>query len=207
MYAVGYRDLAKQCIKNNVQHLVILDSACTRQSETCDSMTQGEDALRDLYANAPPGVTYTIVRSGQLYNGEGRGPQEIEVNQGGDKSGIISRQDIAELLVEVAINGEGKESTFEAYYTDSAQPKDMMRSLKICEENGLSTAECFFGKGTKKSSLASLDGAFQAGGKGATVFPTGREKHSTGSWGTLITNLAKDQPQTIDVSVFGQGSG
>jgi len=92
VYAVGYRDLAKQCIANNVKHLVILDSVCTVESDTCNSMAMGEDALRDLYAKAPEGLTYTIVRSGQLYNGESRGPEQIEVNQGGDKSGVISRQ-------------------------------------------------------------------------------------------------------------------
>jgi len=214
VYAVGYRDLARQCIANNVKHLVILDSVCTVESDTCSSMAMGEEALRDLYAKAPEGLTYTIVRSGQLYNGESRGPEQIEVNQGGDKSGVISRQDMAELLVEVAINGNAADkATLEAYYTDSAQPRDMMRSLDICEQNGLTTAECFFGKGAGKrknkdgKTIFALDDAFKSADKGTTVFPTGREKHSSGPWSTLISNLAKDEPKVIDIATFGESSG
>jgi len=127
---------------------------------------------------------------------------------------MASAQDMAELLVEVAINGNAADkATLEAYYTDSAQPRDMMRSLDICEQNGLTTAECFFGKGAGKrknkdgKTIFALDDAFKSADKGTTVFPTGREKHSNGPWSTLISNLAKDEPKVIDIATFGEGSG
>ena len=50
---------------------------------------------------------------------------------------------MAQLLVEVAMDSDvtSRKRTFEAYYTDTAQPKDMRRSLEVCEEQGISMKE------------------------------------------------------------------
>ena len=45
------------------------------------SLHAGEKAVRDLYATAPAGLSYTIVRPGLLSVGEMRGARSVEFNQ------------------------------------------------------------------------------------------------------------------------------
>merc|ERR1711967_34234 len=71
---------------------------------------EGEDALRDMYARAPRAAgAYTIVRPGGLTTGDALGPEALELNQGDDKSGRISRPDAAD-------------TTFECYELETAKP-------------------------------------------------------------------------------------
>ena len=76
----------------------------TASCDTCYRKQAGETVVRDPYVSAPTGVSYTIVRPGLLSNGEARGVENVELNQGITKSGIISREDLAELLVAASSN-------------------------------------------------------------------------------------------------------
>lgn len=181
VFAVGYANLAQMCIKYRVPRLVVLDSTCTYPSNTCRSMVRGEKAIRATYSRANGSenkLGYSIVRSGRLYNGEERGPQEIEVHQGKEKSGLLSRQDAAHMLAEEALDPKLARTTVEAYYTDSAQPTDMGRAMDLCKKNGVSMKECFLGK--------------QKNGR-SVVFPTTKEHHSDGGWRNLFKGVREDQ--------------
>tara|TARA_R110002167_G_scaffold318488_2_gene524127 strand:- start:20913 stop:21551 length:639 start_codon:yes stop_codon:yes gene_type:complete len=57
------------------------------------------------------GLGYSIVRPGQLTNEDGKG--RIELGSKLNKSGSISRSDVAETLVEVLDEGVGQNQTFE----------------------------------------------------------------------------------------------
>ena len=73
------------------------------------------------------------------------------MNQGLSKSGIISRADLAEVVVTAASSDAASGKTFEVYYSDTAQPVDMYASLQTCKSSGKSVKECFFGKGFDQS--------------------------------------------------------
>ena len=108
---LGLINVAKTCIDNNVKRLVVVSSSCVACKGTggpesvkvdkatglscsqCRSKRAGEDAVRELYAQANiPTVGYTIVRAGYLTTGEKRGVGQLELNQGESKTGIVSRQ-------------------------------------------------------------------------------------------------------------------
>jgi nucleoside-diphosphate-sugar epimerase len=156
---LGLINVAKTCIENKVKRLVVVSSSCTAcrdpggsengervdkatglSCEQCRSKRAGEDAVRELYAQANnPSLGYTIVRVGFLTTGEKRGISQIELNQGESKTGIISRQDLADLLIEAAASPEARGTTFECYYRDTAQPVDIAQSLAECRKLGKST--------------------------------------------------------------------
>lgn len=198
-FTEGYAVIAAQCIRQNVPRLAILDSTCTYPSDTCRSMALGEEAVRDLYSKAPPGCGYTVIRAGRLYNGEQRGAEEIEVNQGRGKSGLLSRQDAAHLLVEEILDihapGSGRR-TLEAHYTDSAQPVDLKHAVSTCEANNVTMKDCFLGVKDRNGKTV--------------VFPTGKERHSRGHWRSLFLGLKEDvdgEDDTNDRALDGFGQG
>lgn len=156
---LGLINVAKTCIDNNVKRLVVISSSCVACQSTgglespvkvdkatglscaqCRSKRAGEDAVRELYAQASnPNVGYTIVRAGYLTTGEKRGLSQLELNQGESKTGIISRADLAELLIASAASPDTRGTTFECYYRDTAQPIDIAKSLAQCRQLGKST--------------------------------------------------------------------
>ena len=196
---VGLVNVAKECIRLGIPKLVIVSSICAKcqgktdddgeqvdrgaaSCDTCYRKQDGEKAVRDLYAAAPRELSYTIVRPGLLSYGERRGVGEVEMNQGTSKSGIISRADLAEVVVSAAQSDAAERKTFEVYYSDTAQPVDMYASLQTCKSSGKSVKECFFGKGFDESSPIKLDevltkplqGSLFASGsevQGAFLFP------------------------------------
>jgi nucleoside-diphosphate-sugar epimerase len=162
---LGLINVAKTCIDRNVKRLVVVSSSCVACKSTgapestvkvdkatglscsqCRSKRAGEDAVRELYAQANnPKVGYTIVRVGFLTTGEKRGVSQLELNQGESKTGIISRQDLADLLIAAASSPDSRGTTFECYYRDTAQPVDIAKSLVECRQLGKSTqASCPF---------------------------------------------------------------
>jgi putative NADH-flavin reductase len=111
---LGLINVAKECIRNKVPRLVVVSSSCKCKDgqadkatgmmcDQCSSKRAGEQAVRELYAQAAlPEVGYTIVRPGLLNTGERRGVKEVEINQGESKTGVISRLDLADLLLAAA---------------------------------------------------------------------------------------------------------
>jgi hypothetical protein len=145
-------------------------------------------------------MSYTIVRPGMLSPGERRGPKEVEFNQGVSKSGIISRIDLADVLVAAAKTNKGAQKTFEVYYKDTAQPVDMYKSLKTCKEMGKSVKECFFGEGYNNTEPLSIDKMLNTTIKG-TIFPSGNEV-SGDNYEKMLNSLTKDVYESYDINVL-----
>jgi len=192
VFGLGYPALARQCVRHKVPRLVVLSSSCFYPSETCESLSRGEHALREVYSGADPSLGYAIVHAGRLLNSEARGEQEMELNQGGAKSGIVSRQDVAQLLVEAATDDAstiGRRVTFEAFYSDSAQPRDLRDAMQTCKENNVDLKDCLVGKRDPKGHIV--------------VYPTNKERHAEGGWRNLFRGLEEDQGEPVDVTDFG----
>ena len=166
--------------------------------DTCYKKQTGEERVRVLYKNLPNNLSYTIVRPGMLSPGEKRGPSEVEFNQGVSKSGIISRIDLADILVSAAKTKNSARKTFEVYYKDTAQPVDMYKSLKTCKEMGKSVKECFFGEGYNETSPLSIDKMLNTTIKG-TIFPSGNEVLGN-NYEKMLDKLKKDVYVNYDIT-------
>jgi nucleoside-diphosphate-sugar epimerase len=214
---IGLVNVAKEAIKANVKRLIIVSSICAkcqlgkedygeaidRGFASCDSCYKkqtGEERVRILYKNVPENMSYTIVRPGMLSPGERRGPMEVEFNQGVSKSGIISRIDLADVLVAAAKTNKGAQKTFEVYYKDTAQPVDMYKSLKTCKEMGKSVKECFFGEGYNNTEPLSIDKMLNTTIKG-TIFPSGNEV-SGDNYEKMLNSLTKDVYESYDINLL-----
>ena len=86
----GLLNVARECVRLGIPKLVIVSSICAKcqgrtndegeqvdrgaaSCDTCYRKQDGENAVRDLYAAARRGLSYTIVRPGLLSYGERRG--------------------------------------------------------------------------------------------------------------------------------------
>lgn len=95
-----------------------------------DEKRKGEQRISDLYNKDAGGNTscsYTIIRPGGLEEPKQNkvlGPQALEISQGDTLAGIISRADLAEFTVEIALSEAQniRNTALEIYYTNSAQP-------------------------------------------------------------------------------------
>tara|TARA_B100000795_G_scaffold268098_1_gene254321 strand:- start:6802 stop:8067 length:1266 start_codon:yes stop_codon:yes gene_type:complete len=213
---IGLVNVAKEVIKCGVKRLVIVSSICAKcqkgkeeygeaidrgfsSCENCFKKQVGEERIRLLYENLPIDMSYTIVRPGMLSPGERRGVNEVEFNQGISKSGIISRMDLADILVAAADTDNLAKKTFEVYYKDTAQPVDMYKSLKTCKDMGKSVKECFFGEEYKyDNEPLSIDKMLKNPVKGV-IFPSGNEVSGT-DYKSMFSNLKKDVTEEYDIN-------
>lgn len=212
---IGLVNVAKEAIKSNVKRLIIVSSICAKcqlgkenygetidrgfaSCDTCYKKQTGEERVRILYKNLPNNLSYTIVRPGMLSPGEKRGPSEVEFNQGVSKSGIISRIDLADILVSAVKTKNSARKTFEVYYKDTAQPVDMYKSLKTCKEMGKSVKECFFGEGYNETTPLSIDKMLNTTIKG-TIFPSGNEVLGN-NYEKMLDKLKKDVYENYDIT-------
>lgn len=213
---IGLVNVAKEAINCGVKRLVVVSSICAKcqkgkeqmgeaidrgvaSCENCYKKQVGEERIKVLYENTPNDMSYTIVRPGMLSPGERRGVKEVEFNQGISKSGIISRMDLADVLVAAADTNNGDKKTFEVYYKDTAQPVDMYQSLKTCKEMGKSVKECFFGEDYKddKEPL-SIDKMLKTPVKGV-IFPSGNEVNGD-DYKMMLKNLKVDDKEEYDIN-------
>jgi nucleoside-diphosphate-sugar epimerase len=213
---IGLVNVAKEAINCDVKRLVVVSSICAKcqkgkeqmgeaidrgvaSCENCYKKQVGEERIKLLYENTPGDMSYTIVRPGMLSPGERRGVKEVEFNQGISKSGIISRMDLADVLVAAADTNNGAKKTFEVYYKDTAQPVDMYQSLKTCKEMGKSVKECFFGEDYKddKEPL-SIDKMLKKPVKGV-IFPSGNEVNGD-DYKMMLKNLKVDVKEEYDIN-------
>ena len=213
---VGLVNVANEAIKCGVKRLIVVSSICAKcqkgkeeygeaidrgfaSCENCFKKQVGEERLRLLYENAPKELSYTIVRPGMLSPGERRGVKEVEFNQGITKSGIISRMDLADILVAASESESGSKKTFEVYYKDTAQPVDMYKSLKTCKEMGKSVKECFFGEDYKNDDEPiSIDKMLKNPVKGV-IFPSGNEILGD-NYDTMLKGLNVDVKEEYDIN-------
>ena len=213
---IGLVNVAKEAINCGVKRLIVVSSICAKcqkgkeqmgeaidrgvaSCENCYKKQVGEERIKVLYENTPNDMSYTIVRPGMLSPGERRGVKEVEFNQGISKSGIISRMDLADVLVAAADTNNGAKKTFEVYYKDTAQPVDMYQSLKTCKEMGKSVKECFFGEDYKddKEPL-SIDKMLKTPVKGV-IFPSGNEVNGD-DYKIMLKNLKVDVKEEYDIN-------
>ena len=213
---IGLVNVAKEAINCGVKRLVVVSSICAKcqkgkeqmgeaidrgiaSCENCYKKQVGEERIKVLYENTPSDMSYTIVRPGMLSLGERRGVKEVEFNQGISKSGIISRMDLADVLVAAADTNNSAKKTFEVYYKDTAQPVDMYQSLKTCKEMGKSVKECFFGEDYKddKEPL-SIDKMLKTPVKGV-IFPSGNEVNGD-DYKIMLKNLKVDVREEYDIN-------
>lgn len=73
----------------------------------------GEATVRDLYAAAPPGIAYTIIRPGGLNEKPSVGPTKLHVSQGDVYSSEVTRQDVARTTVAALLSPAADNATLE----------------------------------------------------------------------------------------------
>ena len=133
----GVVEMAKLCIANKVPRFVVISSGAVTKPASpvylflnvfggiMKAKIEGEDELRRLYNSdlaKTNGCTYTIIRPGGLTEEPPKGVSELELNQGDDRSGRISRWDVASLAVECIKYKDAENTTFECYDKNTAQP-------------------------------------------------------------------------------------
>jgi nucleoside-diphosphate-sugar epimerase len=218
---IGLVNVAEEAIRSNVKRLIIVSSICAKCQKnddtsgngygeaidrgfaSCDSCYKkqtGEERVRILYEKAPKHLSYTIVRPGMLSPGEKRGPKEVEFNQGISKSGIISRLDLADILVSSALTDNGSKKTFEVYYKDTAQPVDMYKSLKTCKELGHTIKECFFGEGYNETEPLTMERIMKMPQTGS-IFISGTEVLGN-NYTDMLGKLKEDVYVQYDINVL-----
>jgi nucleoside-diphosphate-sugar epimerase len=218
---IGLVNVAEEAIRSNVKRLIIVSSICAKcqkNDETsgngygepidrgfasCDSCYKkqtGEERVRILYEKCPKHLSYTIIRPGMLSPGERRGPTSVEFNQGISKSGIISRLDLADILVTASSTDKGSKKTFEVYYKDTAQPVDMYKSLKTCKELGHSIKECFFGEGYNETGPLTMEKIMKMPQTGS-IFISGTEVLGN-NYIDMLSKLKKDVYVQYDINAL-----
>lgn len=218
---IGLVNVAEEAIRSNVKRLIIVSSICAKcqknddssgngygepidrgfaSCDACYKKQTGEERVRILYEKAPKHLSYTIVRPGMLSPGERRGVGEVEFNQGISKSGIISRLDLADILVSAASTDNGAKKTFEVYYKDTAQPVDMYKSLKTCKELGHSIKECFFGEGYNETEPLTMERIMKMPQTGS-IFISGTEVLGN-NYKDMLNKLKKDIYIQYDINAL-----
>eukprot|EP00581_Thalassiosira_minuscula_P009992 CAMPEP_0183709858 /NCGR_PEP_ID=MMETSP0737-20130205/5821_1 /TAXON_ID=385413 /ORGANISM="Thalassiosira miniscula, Strain CCMP1093" /LENGTH=392 /DNA_ID=CAMNT_0025938071 /DNA_START=35 /DNA_END=1213 /DNA_ORIENTATION=- len=133
----GVINAAQCCIQRNIPRLVIVSSgAVTRPDSSVykllnfvgggimEAKIQGEDAVRELYRDSSlvnKGLGYTVVRPGGLTTEPALGPAFLELNQGDDKSGRLSRADVAGICIACLESESAFDATFECYELNTAK--------------------------------------------------------------------------------------
>lgn len=218
---IGLVNVAEEAIRSNVKRLIIVSSICAKcqknddtsgngygeaidrgfaNCDACYKKQTGEERVRILYEKAPKHLSYTIVRPGMLSPGERRGVKEVEFNQGISKSGIISRLDLADILVSASETDNSARKTFEVYYKDTAQPVDMYKSLKTCKELGHSIKECFFGEGYNETEPLTMERIMKMPQTGS-IFISGTEVLGN-NYTEMLNKLQKDVYVAYDINVL-----
>ena len=218
---IGLVNVAEEAIRSNVKRLIIVSSICAKcqknddtsgngygeaidrgfaSCDACYKKQTGEERVRILYEKAPKHLSYTIVRPGMLSPGERRGAKEVEFNQGISKSGIISRLDLADILVSASETDNSAKKTFEVYYKDTAQPVDMYKSLKTCKELGHSIKECFFGEGYNETEPLTMERIMKMPQAGS-IFISGTEVLGN-NYTEMLDKLQKDIYVPYDINVL-----
>ena len=113
---------------------------------------------------------------------------------------MISRIDLADILVSSCLTKNSNEKTFEVYYKDTAQPVDMFKSLKNCKEMGKSVKECFFGEGYEENETISIDKLMKNKIKGS-IFPSGNEILGN-NYIEMLGKLKKDEKIEYDINIL-----
>eukprot|EP00977_Amphora_coffeiformis_P012453 scaffold3077_cov162-Amphora_coffeaeformis.AAC.12 len=146
---------AQACIDAKVPRLVIVSSGTVTRPDSAvykllntvgkgimEAKIKGEDEVRALYA-APSvleqGIGYTVVRPGGLTSGVSLGVEALELNQGDNKSGRLSRADVAAICVNALDSASTWDTTFECYEALTGKPIESVGFSNILKLKGEST--------------------------------------------------------------------
>lgn len=143
---VGVVATAEACLQANVQQYIVVSSTATTRPKSLGYiftdlsvngiMTEkrkGEDGVKVAYndynSNNKEALSYAILRPGGLEESKKNiilGPSALEFSQGDVFAGVLSRADLAEAAVALALQKNNdsivQNASFELYYTDSAIP-------------------------------------------------------------------------------------
>eukprot|EP00980_Cylindrotheca_fusiformis_P012810 scaffold3151_cov110-Cylindrotheca_fusiformis.AAC.8 len=137
---IGVVEAGKACLQQRIPRYVVLSSTATTRPKSLgyiftnlsvggimDEKRKGEQEVIQAYADKDPISSFTIVRPGGLEEpklNKVLGPSSLEISQGDTLAGIISRADLAEVTVELALSNAAnlRNTALELYYTDSVQP-------------------------------------------------------------------------------------
>ena len=126
------------CRKQNVGRYVVISSTATTRPKSLgyqftnvfggimEEKRKGETGIQAMYNSGDNEPSYTILRPGGLEEpklNKVLGPSSLEISQGDTLAGIVSRADLAQVAVELALSNaiNLKNTAVELYYTDSAQ--------------------------------------------------------------------------------------
>jgi uncharacterized protein YbjT (DUF2867 family) len=130
----GLVNVGEACIKKSIARLVVVSSGAVTKPFSpvflflnlfggiMKAKAVGEDTIRTLYSAAPLKLGYTIVRPGGLTLEPPLGPSGLELNQKDEKSGRISRYDVAAICVESIDAPSASRVTLECYNKDTGKP-------------------------------------------------------------------------------------
>lgn len=180
----GLVKVAAACVAEKVKRLVIVSSGSVSKplspvyvflnffGGVMRAKIEGEDAVRAMYV-AREFCDYVVVRPGGLTEDPARGARFIELNQGDEKSGRVSREDVADLCVAAAMaagSETARNATFEAYWADTAND---LRDVGITNALGV------FSGNDAASKAATNNTGFERRGE---------------TWGDLLEGLEPDRP-------------
>jgi hypothetical protein len=154
---LGVVQAGQVCLSEKIPRYVVISSTATTRPNSLgfkftnllvnrimDEKRIGEQEIIAMYNtnnnHADTASSFTIIRPGGLEEptkNEVLGPAFLEISQGDVLAGIVSRADLAEVAVELAIDNTSnlRNTAVELYYTDSAQPCE--RQFKSFLTNGL----------------------------------------------------------------------
>eukprot|EP01035_Chromulina_nebulosa_P016852 gene16852-22338_t len=172
----GLINVAKICIENKIPRLVVVSSGAVTKPFSpvylflnlfggiMKAKIDGENAIKKLYASPDAkSLGYTIVRPGGLTEEPPKGVAELELNQGDDRSGRISRWDVASICVESIDAKDAFRTSLECYNKDTAQPL----------------------------ANVGLSNLFKRTNSNDPIAPTGKERRAS-SWSKLFEGLIAD---------------
>jgi uncharacterized protein YbjT (DUF2867 family) len=127
------------CLNEKIPRYVVISSLATTRPNSLgykftnvfggimEEKRLGEVGVQTSYKSASAGTSYTILRPGGLEEPKKNivlGPATLEISQGDVIAGIVSRADLAQVAVELALSNAPnlKNTAIELYYTSSAQP-------------------------------------------------------------------------------------
>ena len=130
----GLVNAAQACIEQGVSRLVVVSSGAVSKPLSpvylflnlfggiMAEKAKGEEAVRSMYRSAPEKLGYTIVRPGGLNLEPPLGVAGLELNQRDEKSGRISRYDVAAICLNSIDSPSASRVTLECYNKDTGKP-------------------------------------------------------------------------------------
>jgi nucleoside-diphosphate-sugar epimerase len=132
----GLQNVAEACVRHRVPRLVVVSSALVTRpfhpiaillNGLCGRILhwkrKGELAALEAAAREGSGLAVTVIRPGGLTNKPAQGPIWMQVGQGDQVSGAISREDVARAAIEAIRHDKTKGVVFELVASKEERPQ------------------------------------------------------------------------------------